>query len=313
MEAVDSLPGEGMARQETAREGPKRHSEPRPVPALDGHTRLLAHIGYPTGSFTAPRIYNPWFASIGCNAAVVPMGVQPQDFDAALPLILRMANVHGALITMPYKRAVLRHLDAISPAARIAGACNAVLRQPDGSLMGDMFDGEGFVRALRGKGCAVAGASALIIGAGGVGCAIAAALAAAGLARIALADDDAAAAEGLASRLATHHPGLAITLGLRDPAGHAIVVNATPLGTHAEDPLPLDPVRLTPGTFVGEVVLQRHMTPLLQQALARGCRVQPGIDMLYEQIPAYLAFFGLPVASAETLRAVANLHRDSTA
>lgn len=275
---------------------------------LDGRTRLIAHIGYPTDAFKAPMIYNPFFESIGFNAAVVPMGVRAEDLAQTLPALFRMSNVHGALVTMPHKMSVLPLLDEVSIAAQIAGGCNAILRQADGRLRGDMFDGEGFVRGLLRKGAQIRGASALVMGAGGVGSAIAAALAQAGLARLGLVDLNPATAETLAARLAVHHPVLSITVGAADPAGFDIVVNATPLGMRAGDPLPVDPARLTTGTFVGEVVMQEELTPFLRAAEARGCRVQLGIDMLYEQIPAYLAFFGFPVTTPERLRALARVH-----
>lgn len=275
--------------------------------ALSGNTRLIAHVGYPTGSFKAPMIYNPYFESIGLDAAVVPMGVRAEDFDAAFPVIFAMSNVDGALITMPHKLSVVGKLDEVSTAVKIAGSCNAVVRRPDGSLHGDMFDGEGFVRGLKRKGVGVAGQSALVIGCGGVGSAIAASLAAVGLARIGLHDLDAAAMHGLAARLAAHHPRLAIATGSADPADFDIIVNATPLGMKPGDPMPVDVSRISPESFVGEVVMSQEMTPLLSAARARGCRVQVGIDMLYEMIPAYLEFFGYPTTTPDRLRALARV------
>jgi len=73
------------------------------------------------------------------------------------------------------------------------------------------------------------------------------------------------------------------------------------------DPLPLDVSRLDASTFVGEVVMRTEMTAFLTAAQARGCRVQVGSDMLFEQIPAYLEFFDLPSTSADELRALARL------
>jgi shikimate dehydrogenase len=69
----------------------------------------------------------------------------------------------------------------------------------------------------------------------------------------------------------------------------------------------VDVARLAAPTFVGEVVMRTDMTAFLLAAQARGCRVQIGSDMLFEQIPAYLEFFGLPTTTAEELRAVAQL------
>jgi len=70
---------------------------------IDGDTKLIAHIGYPTASFRAPSIYNPWFRRRGINAAVVPLGVRSENFREAFPQICRFTNFHGALITMPHK------------------------------------------------------------------------------------------------------------------------------------------------------------------------------------------------------------------
>ena len=71
---------------------------------------------------------------------------------------------------------------------QIAGSCNAILRRPDGTLLGDMFDGAGFVRGVQRKGRQLSGARVLVVGSGGVGSAIAASFAAAGVAGIGLFD-----------------------------------------------------------------------------------------------------------------------------
>jgi shikimate dehydrogenase len=274
---------------------------------ISGKTRLIAHVGYPTESFKAPLIYNPWFESKGIDAVVVPMGVKAEDFPAALAALRKFTNLHGALVTMPHKVAVVDHLDEASVAVRIAGSCNALLLRPDGRLVGDMFDGAGFVRGIRRKGFTVAGAACLVVGTGGVGSAIAASLAAEGPASIALYDIDAASARHLAARLHEHYPRIAVDLRSNDPAGYDLVVNGTPLGMKPGDPLPFDVARLEPRTFVGEVVMKQEITPLLAAARERGCRFQVGTDMLFEMIPAYLEFFGFGTATPDELRAVARV------
>lgn len=275
--------------------------------AIDGHTELIAHIGWPTHSFKAPMIYNPYFASIGVNAVVVPMGCRPEHFPDLLRSVFALENVRGALITMPHKVSVVDLVDEVTPTVQVAGSCNAVKRLPDGRLAGDMFDGEGFVRGLARKGLQLREASALVVGSGGVGSAIAASLAAAGVAMLALYDVQPQAAEALAQRLRICYPQIDVRTGSRDPAGHALVVNATPLGMNPGDPLPVDVDRLDANTFVGEVVMKTETTAFLAAAQARGCRVQVGTDMLFEMIPAYLEFFGYPTTTAETLRSVARL------
>ena len=274
---------------------------------ITGNTELIAHIGWPTHAFKAPMIYNPWFEQAGADVVVVPMACEAADFGQFLKSVFLLRNLRGALITMPHKIPTVGLVDELSPAARIAGACNAVKRAADGRLVGDMFDGEGFVRGLLRKGCTVAGAQALVVGAGGVGSAIAASLAGAGVAGLSLFDVHGPSADALGERLRAQYPALQLRTGHRDATGHDVVVNATPLGMNDGDPLPLDMATIAPSAFVGEVVMKRTQTAFLQAAAARGCRTQVGSDMLFEQIPAYLEFFGLPVATPEQLRAVARL------
>jgi shikimate dehydrogenase len=274
---------------------------------IDGKTLLIAHFGFPIESVKAPMIYNPWFDRNGVNAVVMPMGVSADDYPATLAALRRLTNFHGALVTMPHKVTTMGLVDEVSTTARIAGACNAILRRPDGSLLGDQFDGAGFVRGVQRKGLSLEGKRALVSGAGGVGSAIAASLAAAGLAELALFDAHAASAEALAARLRTHYPALRVATGSNDPAGFDLVVNATPLGMNAGDALPFDVARIAPSTFVGEVVMKQQVTPLLQAAKDKGCTVQVGTDMLFEMIPAYLEFFGFGSTTPEALREVAQL------
>lgn len=274
---------------------------------IDGQTELIAHLGFPTHAFKAPMIYNPYFESAGINAVVVPMGCKPEGFAATLRCLFGLENMRGALITMPHKVSVLGLLDEVSPGAQVAGACNAVRRDSGGRLVGDMFDGEGFVRGLKRKGLQLEGARALVVGCGGVGSAIAASLAAAGCASIALYDVQSASADALAQRLAAHFPRVDVTVGGNDPRGKDVVVNATPLGMNPGDPLPVDVSRLEPRTFVGEVVMRSEMTAFLAAAQERGCRTQVGTDMLFEMIPAYLEFFGYPATTPDNLRSLARL------
>ena len=274
---------------------------------ISGRTQLVAHLGYPTESFTAPMIYNPWFEAHGIDAVVVPMAVKAEDYAAFLSPLFRLGNIRCALVTMPHKVTTVGLLDSASVAVEIAGSCNAIRRRPDGSLHGDMFDGIGFTRAAKAKGFDFAGADCLVVGAGGAGSAIAAAVAAERPGSIALYDLRAAAAEALAVRLGRHYPNLPVRLAGNDPAGHRLVVNATPLGMQPGDPLPFDPERLSAGALVGDVVLGAGVTPLLQAAARRGCATLVGTDMLFEQIPAYLDFFGFGHATTEELRALAKI------
>ena len=161
-------------------------------------------------------IYNPYFEQQGIDAVVVPMGVKAEDYPQVLASLMKLTNLRGALITMPHKVTTVSLVDEVTPTAKIAGACNAVLRRPDGSLLGDMFDGAGFVRGVQRKGMQLAGARALVVGCGGVGSRDRRVAGGRGhRERSGSSMPHAAAADGLADRLRRHYPALDVSHGLQ--------------------------------------------------------------------------------------------------
>jgi shikimate dehydrogenase len=274
---------------------------------ITGTTKLIAHIGYPTESFKAPMIYNPYFEKQGIDAVVVPMGCKADDYAGFLSALRKLSNFHGGLITMPHKVTTVAMLDEASTTVKVAGSCNAVRLDASGKLVGDMFDGEGFVRGVLRKGRVLKGARVLVTGCGGVGSAIAASLARAGVGELTIYDSYVPIMDGLAGRLRANYPALTVVTGVNDPAGQDVVVNATPLGMKDGDPLPMDVSRIARATFVGEVVMKTEITPFLEAVRTRGCPYQVGTDMLFEMIPAYLEFFGFRSATPDELRLVSRL------
>src|SRR4030095_12167056 len=124
-----------MSRARTLPEARRGRPQPSPderkdSPMISGKTTLIAHLGYPTESFKAPMIYNPWFEKAGIDAVVMPMGVKPDDFSQFLPLLFRLSNIRGALVTMPHKVTTVALLDEVTPTVRVAGSCNAIVRRP---------------------------------------------------------------------------------------------------------------------------------------------------------------------------------------
>jgi len=269
---------------------------------ISGTTALIAHMGYPTDTFKSSLICNPWFQNNGIDAVVVPMGIKTEDYPNFFRSVFTLTNIRGALITMPHKVTTMELVDDISPTAEVAGATNAVLLREDGSLLADQFDGAGFVRGALRKGFDPSGKRALVVGNGGVGSPIAASLADVGVSEIGLFDPNTAASAALAQRIHEHYPDIRITMGSKDPEGYDLIVNATPIGMNDGDPLPIDINRVTPGAYIGDVVLKAEITPFLKAAKDKGCTIQVGSDMLFELIPAYLEFFGFGQATPDDLR-----------
>ena len=292
---------------------PERDRGPVPTAAavaafIRGTTLLYPVLGSPVAQVKAPMLYNALFANTGLDVAVVPIEIPPEDYPVVFKALFRARNVPGAMVTIPHKTATVALLDGCSDAVRIAGACNAVVRRADGTLYGDLFDGTGFVRAVEKHGFAVAGERCLVVGAGGAGAAIAAALATSGASTIRLHDTRAAHAEVLAAQLRSHFPGTDIHTGVSALAGFALIVNATPLGMEASDPLPIDVTQIAPQMVIAEIVMKREITPMLEAARARGCRIVLGREMLQEQMPLYLDFFGLAPAADDAARHAGAAH-----
>jgi shikimate dehydrogenase len=259
---------------------------------ITGQTRLYAIMGDPIAQVRAPMVFNKLFAAAGLDARMVAFQVAPAHLKTALDGFYQLHNLDGLIVTIPHKVAILAHLTELAPMAARTGAVNVIRRRAAGGWIGEMVDGLGFAEGLRTAGHMVAGRPVLLVGAGGAGAAIAFALAEQGCGEIAVYDTDRARAAALVARL--DGEGRAVRLAeSADPAGFAIVVNATPLGMRPEDPLPVDVSRLDAGALVAEVIMKPRETRLVEAARARGNPVVLGERMLEFQAPFVLDFFGI--------------------
>lgn len=265
------------------------------MPTVRGSTSVLMVAADPVAQVKAPEAYNLVFARCGIDAVAVPAQVHRDHLGAFVREALALGNLRGLVVSIPHKTPLMQLLDRFDSAATAAGAVNAVRRAADGALEGALFDGVGFVRALAHHGVACEQRRALLVGAGGAGLAIATALAASGLAELAVFDTDRQRVVTLLQRIAPAPGRIAPSA---DPAGFDLVVNATPLGLNDTDPLPLDATRVQRHATVVDILMTRRPTPLLQALRARGITAYTGHEMLVQQMPAYLDYFGFSTAAA---------------
>jgi shikimate dehydrogenase len=245
-----------------------------------GATRVYFVVGDPIAQVSSPFGMTEAFEQRGIDAICVPIQVAPADFQAFMATVRALKNCDGVVITIPHKFAALPQCNSVSDRAGFLGAVNCIRRARDGSLDGDMLDGLGFVRACRQKGCEFAGKRALLVGLGGAGTAIAHAVASAGVRSLTLADLDGGRAERSAAQLRTH--GCTVMAGAADASDYDLVFNATPMGMRVDDPLPVPVAALLPGMFVGCVITQPAISPLIRAARGIGCRTSTGADMFIE-------------------------------
>jgi len=260
---------------------------------IRGTTEILLIPACPVAHVRSPELFNQVFDWFGIDAVLAPVEVPPGHFPAFVRGAFQASNLRGMLLSNPHKTGILPLLDRRSEAAQAAGAANAVRRGTDGALEGDLFDGSGFVRGLHVAGIDPAATPALIVGAGGAAAAIASALLRQGCESVSLFDTAPGKARKLAQRLNRGTDARrARAVASADPAGYRLVVNATPLGLDAADPMPFDVDRLDDGAAVVDILMTNQPTPLLRAARAAGHVAQPGYEMLIQQMPDYLAFFG---------------------
>ena len=275
---------------------------------ISGTTRVFPVIGWPVEQVKAPAIYNAYFAKHNIDAVCVPMRVAPEHYASFVKSMMSAPNVGGICVAIPHKAATIEVGDIATPAALVAGAANAIFRDKDGRIIADLIDGEGFVRALdvtvAANGFDYPSSSALIVGCGGVGSAVAASLADRGIAHLGLVDIDPAVVSGLAERLRKHYPATLISSGEIDESGYDLLVNGTPLGMNPGDPMPFSLDNAKPSAVIADCGMKTENTELLRVAAERGHRVQKGKEMLFEQAPLYMARFGWPGVMADEFRAL---------
>ncbi|WP_159992852.1 shikimate dehydrogenase [Roseomonas sp. 18066] len=261
--------------------------------SITGTTRLFAIVGDPVAPLRSPALFNAAFARLGRDAAFLPMQIPAGRLEESWPGLAAMENLDGVVITMPHKESVVPLLQALGPTAQLTGTVNTIRRRPEGGFEGEMFDGEGFRDGLERSGHAPRGQRILQIGCGAAGRAIAFALARAGTAHLSLQDAAPGRAESLAAQLRENFPQVSVSHDGATPAGHAIIVNATPMGLRAGDPMPLDPALLAKDQVVADVIPNPEVTPLIAAARALGCATVTGRAMHEGQARLAAAYLGI--------------------
>jgi shikimate dehydrogenase len=265
---------------------------------------LLGLIGSPIMSSAAPAMHEAAAEALGVRAHYRLIDVPGAD-QAELKAMLdgvRLLGFSGVNVTFPYKEAVVPLLDALSPAAAAIGTVNTVVAR-EGRLTGHNTDSTGFAAAFSAVFGAVFGAAAgkpvALIGAGGVGRAIAFALAELGARALHIVDSDIAKANALAARLEARMAVRVCGNVAQALDGAGGVINGTPIGMLPNRDSPVPQELLRADLFVADAVYTPLWTPLLQAARAKGCRVMTGRELcIHQAADAFRLFTGLEASLA---------------
>lgn len=278
---------------------------------------LVGLIGANIGKSLSPALHEDAFEAAGIRGHYHLM-----ELSGGRSLLDRLnaARVTGFLgvnITFPCKEAVLPLLDTVSADAQEIGAVNTVTITADGKMTGYNTDRSGFRRSFEesfGR-AAVDGETALLVGAGGAGRAVAFALFDLGLKTLLVHDIDQARASALASSLAAHLGKPESCRAVTDPeaalASCAGVVNATPVGMLGIPGIPVPLAAIGPSHFVADVIYTPLETELVLGARAKGATAMGGAGMcVYQAADAFRLFTGIEPDTArmhQTFAAAARL------
>lgn len=280
---------------------------------ISGHTKLYALIGSPVGHSGSPAMYNYSFAKTGVDAAYLAFDIPLENVKEGVEA-LKALHVGGFNVTMPDKTAVAGLVDAISPAAKLIGACNTVTVEACGRLTGHNTDGIGFVQNLREHGVEVQGKRLVVLGAGGAATAICVQAALDGAQEIAIfnrADEFYANGEKTVEKLCAAVPSCKVSIHpLEDETALAaavnsceLLVNATKVGMKPLDGESLiDEKLLRKSLIVADTVYNPRKTLLIEQAEQAGCTAIGGIGMLlWQGVAAFKLFTGKDMPAQEVL------------
>ncbi|MFN3651014.1 MAG: shikimate dehydrogenase [Armatimonadota bacterium] len=251
-------------------------------------SEIIALFGQPVAENPTQYMHERAFESLGLNWRYVTLEVPPPALPDAVRG-MRAMSFAGANCTIPHKVAVMEHLDEITPAARKIGAVNTIVRQADGSLLGENTDGKGFIRSVREAGGDLAGARAVVLGAGGAARAIAVELAEAGARHVTIVNRTREKGEALAAQVRertsaeTRFEPWAGDYAV--PADTQLLVNATSIALFpdVDDRVPVDYSTLRPGMLACDVIPNPPSTPFLRLAAEAGATPLDGLGMLVYQ------------------------------
>jgi 3-dehydroquinate dehydratase/shikimate dehydrogenase len=266
------------------------------IEQVDAATRVYGVAGDPVVHSLSPAIMNAAFRRENVNAVYLTLHAKTlKDLLACV----REIPLHGISVTMPYKEAILKHLDNTDSHTTKIGACNTVVRAQDGKLYGFNTDAAGVVRPLERRLPTLEGAKILVLGAGGAARAAVFGLKERGC-EVYILNRTAGPAKKLA------HQARARTVKRADLKKLSFdgIINATPVGMGNTRETPLQENEIN-ARYVFDMIYDPAETRLLKLARERGAQVIPGIEMFVQQAARQFEIWtGKPAPGDEMLRTV---------
>ncbi|MCX7261259.1 MAG: hypothetical protein NTX67_00460 [Burkholderiales bacterium] len=264
------------------------------VDFINGKTRVFGIVGDPIEQVRSPEMVTWEFHQRQHNAVMIPIHIAQNDFDDALPDIMRMRNLDGLIFTIPFKVKAMGLAQTLGPQASIVGAINAIKHQSNGDWCGEIFDGLGCVEAFKRRGIALKDKRIQLIGLGGAGSAICVAVAQERPSLMRLFDLNERSTAQMLKLVKQISPQTVVEVGPPCCDGVDVLMNASPVGMLSDARLPLSVATLNKDLVVFDAIVMPENTPLLTLAQHCGCEVVRGREMMLGQISKLVDYFLAP-------------------
>jgi 3-dehydroquinate dehydratase/shikimate dehydrogenase len=265
------------------------------IEQVDAATRVYGVAGDPIEHSLSPVIMNTALRRENVNGVYLPLHAKTLK---DLIHCVREIPLHGLSVTMPYKQAILAHLDNTDAHTTKIGACNTVVRGQDGKLYGFNTDVAGVLRPLEQR-LTIENAKVLVIGAGGAARAAVFGLKERGAEVWVL---NRTSAKG--QKLARQAKAKSVKRADLRKIAFDVIINATPVGMGNTRDCPLKDDEIQ-AKVVFDMVYDPVETHLLRVARTKGIAVIPGVEMFVQQAARQFEIWtGKPAPAGDMLRAV---------
>ncbi len=267
------------------------------IDQVDTATKVYGVAGNPVKSSLSPLMLNTAFRRETVNA--VYLALQATKLPDLLKLIHEIP-IQGLSVTMPFKQDIMPHLEKTDPLSTRIGACNTILRAPDGKLYGFNTDVAGIIGPIERRIPSLRGVKALVLGAGGAGRA----------AIFGLRDKGADVfilnrTPETAQKVAKQSGAKAIKREALAKTTFDIIINATPVGMAGQKAAPLLEAKELNTKLVFDLVYNPLETPLIRMARQQSIAIITGVEMFVQQgARQFEIWTGKPAPEEEMLRVV---------
>ena len=249
-------------------------------------TKIFGCIADPIDHVKAPTLFTKEFMKRNINAVMIPINVKKNNLGKVINGLKKINNFCGLTVTIPHKVNVLKYCDNLHDEAQETQAVNWI-KFENKKIIGNNFDGLGFVKGLKKSKIMTNNKSFCIFGAGGAGMAIAFSLLKENIKKLKIVNRDELKGKNLKNRLELFFPKSIIEfegLGNYNLSDIDVVVNATNIGLKDNKDIPFDVCKTKDSCIVADIIMEPEETELIKKAKKIKRQVHFGKNMLENQI-----------------------------